>query len=147
MINLQELQSMWERDCKIDELNLGSESIKTPILHSKYLTHLSTAKLQLRKAEASLLKLKRIKGQYFRGELSKQELDALGWDQYLGNKPLKQDMQEYIEADDDVIQQMDKVEYIRTITDFLERILRSLNGRTWDIKGAIEWTKFTNGLM
>ena len=138
---------MWYADCKIDELNLGSESTKTPELHSKYLNHLSTARLQLRKAETSLLKLKRIKSQYFRGELSKQELEALGWDQYLGNKPLKQEMQEYLEADDDIIQQTDKVEYIRTVTDFLERVLRSISSRGWDIKNSIEWTKFTNGLM
>ena len=138
---------MWYADCKIDELNLGSESTKTPELHSKYLNHISTARLQLRKAETSLLKLKRIKSQYFRGELSKQELEALGWDQYLGNKPLKQEMQEYLEADDDIIQQTDKVEYIRTVTDFLERVLRSISSRGWDIKNSIEWTKFTNGLM
>jgi hypothetical protein len=147
MISLKELQDMWYADCKIDELNLGSESTKTPELHSKYLNHLSTARLQLRKAETSLLKLKRIKSQYFRGELSKQELEALGWDQYLGNKPLKQEMQEYLEADDDIIQQTDKVEYIRTVTDFLERVLRSISSRGWDIKNSIEWTKFTNGLM
>lgn len=147
MISLKELQDMWYADCKIDELNLGSESTKTPELHSKYLNHLSTARLQLRKAETSLLKLKRIKSQYFRGELSRQELEALGWDQYLGNKPLKQEMQEYLEADDDIIQQTDKVEYIRTVTDFLERVLRSISSRGWDIKNSIEWTKFTNGLM
>ena len=147
MISLKELQDMWYADCKIDELNLGSESTKTPELHSKYLNHLSTARLQLRKAETSLLKLKRIKSQYFRGELSKQELEALGWDQYLGNKPLKQEMQQYLEADDDIIQQTDKVEYIRTVTDFLERVLRSISSRGWDIKNSIEWTKFTNGLM
>jgi hypothetical protein len=29
----------------------------------------------------------------------------------------------------------------------LEQIIRSLNGRGWEIKNAIEWTKFTNGLM
>ena len=56
-------------------------------------------------------------------------------------------MQEYLEADDDIIQQTDKVEYIRTVTDFLERVLRSISSRGWDIKNSIEWTKFTNGLM
>ena len=60
MISLQDLQVMWVEDCKIDELNLGSESTKTPELHAKYLNHLSTAKLQYRKAETSLIKLKRI---------------------------------------------------------------------------------------
>ena len=28
-----------------------------------------------------------------------------------------------------------------------EQIIRSLNSRTWDIKNAIEWNKFTNGMM
>lgn len=147
MITLKELQEMWADDCKLDELNLGKESTRTPELHSKYLTHMSNVRLQLRKSEASLLKLRRIKMQYFRGELSKQELDALGWEQWLGPKPLKQDMNEMLDADDDVIEQTNKVEYIRTVADFLERVLRSLNSRTWDIKNSIEWTKFTNGLM
>lgn len=147
MITLKELQDMWAVDCKIDELNLGSESTKIPELHSKYLTHMSNVRLQLRKSEASLLKLRRIKVQYFRGELSKQELDALGWDQWLGPKLLKQDMNETLDSDDDIIEQTNKVEYIRTIADFLERVMRYLNSRTWDIKNSIEWTKFTNGLM
>jgi|TARA_B110000967_G_C18901961_1_gene576515 hypothetical protein len=147
MINLKELQDMWATDCKIDELNLGQASAYTPELHSKYLSHMSNVRLQLRKSEAALIKLRRIKAQYFRGELSKFELDALSWDQYLGIKPLKQDLNEMIDADDDVIEQTNKVEYIRTIADFLERVMRNLNSRTWDIKNAIEWTKFTNGLM
>jgi hypothetical protein len=42
---------------------------------------------------------------------------------------------------------MNKVEYIRTVVDFLDRVMRSLHSRTWDIKNGIEWTKFTNGLM
>jgi len=147
MITLKELQDMWAEDSKIDELNLGSESTRIPELHSKYLNHMSNVRLQLRKSEAALLKLRRIKMQYYRGELSKQELDALSWEQYLGPKPLKQDMNEMLDADDDIIEQMNKVEYIRTVADFLERVMRYLNSRTWDIKNSIEWTKFTNGLM
>tara|TARA_B110000037_G_scaffold88534_1_gene104900 strand:- start:138 stop:581 length:444 start_codon:yes stop_codon:yes gene_type:complete len=147
MIKLADLQDMWVNDCKIDDLNLGKESTKTPELHAKYLNHLSTARLQLRKANTSLIKLKRIKSQYFRGELSKEELNVLGWDQYLGNKPLKSEIYEYLEADDDIIQQADKLEYIQTTVDYLDRVLRAIQSRGWDIKNSIEWTKFTNGLM
>ena len=78
MITLKELQESWAVDCKIDELELGKATIKTAELHSKYLNHLSNFKLQLRKSEAAFYKLRRIKQQYWRGELSKQELDALG---------------------------------------------------------------------
>mgnify|MGYP000049261974 CR=1 FL=1 len=147
MISLKELQDMWTEDSKIDELNLGQESTKTPELHAKYLAHMSQVRLSLRKAEASLLKLRRVKAQYYRGELSKEELNALDWEQYLGPKPLKQDINEMLDADNDVIEQTNKVEYIKVIADYLERIMRSLNSRTWDIKNTIEWTKFTNGLM
>ncbi|OUU24662.1 MAG: hypothetical protein CBB97_11260 [Candidatus Endolissoclinum sp. TMED37] len=147
MISLKELQDMWTEDSKIDELNLGQESTKTPELHAKYLAHMSQVRLSLRKAEASLLKLRRVKAQYYRGELSKEELDALDWEQYLGPKPLKQDINEMLDADNDVIEQTNRVEYIKVIADYLERIMRSLNSRTWDIKNTIEWTKFTNGLM
>ena len=147
MITLNELQEEWKSDCKIDELNLGSESVKTPELHAKYLNYLTTFKLQLRKYEAQMLSLRRIKGRYLRGELSKEELDSLGWEQYLGNQPLKQEMQEVLDSDPDVMKIMDKVEYIRACLYQCEYVMKSLNSRTWDIKNTIEWTKFSNGLM
>ena len=147
MITLNELQEEWKSDCKIDELNLGSESAKTPELHAKYLNYITTFKLQLRKYEAQMLSLRRIKGRYFRGELSKEELEGLGWEQYLGNQPLKQEMQEVLDSDPDVMKIMDKVEYIRACLYQCEYVMKSLNSRTWDIKNTIEWTKFSNGLM
>lgn len=147
MVTLIELQEAWTSDCKIDELNLGSESTKTPELHSKYLNHLTTFKLQLRKYESQMLSLRRIKWRYFRGELSKEELNELGWDQYLGNQPLKNEMQEFLDSDPDIMKIVDKIEYIKACLYQCEFIMKSLSSRTWDIKSAIEWHKFTNGLM
>lgn len=147
MITLDELQNEWKSDCIIDELNLGPASVKTAELHSKYLNYLTTFKLQLRKYDSQLLTLRRIKWRYFRGELSRQELDDLGWEQYLGSQPLKNEMQEHLDSDPDVIKLGDKVEYIKSCLLFCETVMRSLNSRTWDIKNAIEWSKFTNGLM
>ena len=92
MITLNELQDMWKVDCKVDELNLGQESTKIPELHAKYLNYLSTFKLQLRKSKSNLLSMRRVKWKYFRGELSQEELNNLGWDQYLGNQPLNNQM-------------------------------------------------------
>lgn len=146
-MTLEDIQNMWSKDCKIDELNLGQESIKTPELHAKYLNLLSTYKLQLRKNESKLLSLRKIKWRYYRGELSHTELDDLGWDQYLGATPLKNEMADFLDSDGDVIKATDRVEYIRTINYQLEAILRSISSRGWDIKNAVEWTKFTNGLM
>lgn len=146
-MKLSEIQEMWTNDCKIDQLNLGPESTKTPELHSKYLNLLSNSKLQLRKYEAEYFRLRGRKMKWYRGELSRQDLEDLGWDQWLGNKPLKNELDDIIQCDDDIIKAQDKVEYIKATIYQLEQIIRSLNSRTWDIKSAIEWTKFTNGLM
>ena len=69
MATLIELQSQWAEDCKLDELDLGSESARTPVLRSKYVTLLSNSKLQLRKAVADLKRLENVKSDYYRGEL------------------------------------------------------------------------------
>jgi hypothetical protein len=145
MITLDELQSSWHKDCKIDELNLGHESTKTPELHSKYLNYLTTFKLQLRKYESQKLTMRRLKWRYFRGELTKEELDELGWEQYLGNSPLNNQMADFLDSDPNIIKLDDKVEYIKTCAYQCETIMKSLNSRTWDIKNSIEFMKFTNG--
>jgi hypothetical protein len=146
-MKLTELQEMWSVDCKIDELNLGKESVSTPNLHAKYLNLLTSTKLNLRKAESDYLSCRRKKYRYYRGEMTQEELEEEGWAQWQGNKPLKNEMDEFLQVDSDLIKYMDKVEYFKTVLYQLEQILRSLNSRTWDIKNCIEWSKFTNGMM
>lgn len=146
-MKLSDIQAAWDEDCKINELNLGRESIRTATLHSKYLTYLSKTKLSLRKAQSDYLKTRRMKYRYYRGELTRQELDDLGWEQFQGNKPLKNEMDEFLQCDTDLIELQDKVEYFNTVIYTLEQIIRSINSRTWDIKSAIEWQKFSNGMM
>jgi hypothetical protein len=144
-MTLTEIQEMWLTDCKINHSNLGASSVQVPLLHAKYLNLLTTTKLKLRKCRANLLEFKQLKRRYYRGELSKEELGELGWQQYLFAKPLKSDMDELLEADPAIIAMIDKVEYYETVVYQLESILGSINRRTWDIKNALEWEKFTNG--
>ena len=100
-MKLTELQDTWQDDCKINELNLGQESLKTPNLHAKYWTMLSSARLNLRKAESSYLNCRRLKYRYYRGEMTQAELEQEGWDQWQGNKPLKNEMDEFLTVDSD----------------------------------------------
>ena len=145
-MKLNEIQEMWSQDCRIDETNLGRASATVPVLHSKYLNLLTSSRLQLRKAESDLARLRRTKYRYFRGELTREELTDLGWEQYQGVKTIKNEMDEFLSTDEDLILQNDKVEYLRTIYFQLESILKSIGSRTWDIKSSIEWHKFTNGM-
>jgi len=144
-MKLNEIQTMWADDAKVDQTNLGRAAARVPELHAKYLNMLTSVRLQYRKAEADYLRLRKLKFRYYRGEMSKEELIELGWDQYLNNRPLKNEMEEVMTTDDDIIQSMDKLEYIKTVLYQLEQILKSINSRTWDVKSAIEWYKFTNG--
>ena len=146
-MKLVDIQEEWSSDAGIDETNLGNEAARTPTLHAKYITYLSDAKLRLRKSESDYSNLRRTKYRYYRGEMSYEELDERGWDQFQGTKPLKNEMDEIISCDSDLIKCVDRVEYYKTVVYTLEQIIRSLNSRTWDIKSAIEWTKFTNGMM
>ena len=146
-MRLSELTEEWSKDAPINETNLGHEAARVPILHSKYITVMSTTKLQLRKAESDYLNTRRLKYKYFRGEMTKQDLEDEGWTQYQGNKPLKSEMDELLDCDNKLIELQDKIEYFKTTIYTLEQIIRSLNSRTWDIKSGIEWAKFTNGMM
>ena len=146
-MKLSEIQEMWTKDAKINELDLGKSSIQIAELHAKYLNILSNTKLQLRKCEADYLRLRRTKFKYYRGEMTLDELKEHNWNQYQGLKPLKNEVEDIVNCDEDVIRCVDKVEYMKAMLYQLEQIIRSLNGRGWEIKNAIEWTKFTNGLM
>lgn len=136
---------MWAEDARIDETDLSAASLNIPMLHSKYLNILSSAKLTLRKADSDYLRMRKIKYRYYRGEMTKLELDERGWDQWLGTKPLKNEMDEFLSTDDDLIALQDKVEYYKTVIFHLEQIMRSLNSRTWDIKNSIEFLKYSQG--
>lgn len=146
-MKLSSLQEMWAEDCKIDETNLGKESARVPLLHAKYINFLSSTRLNLRKAESDYFNCRRKKYRYYRGEMSRDELESEGWSQWQGTKPLKNEIDEFLQGDADLITLQDKVEYFKTVLYQLEQIIRSINSRTWDIKSSIEWVRFTNGLM
>ena len=144
-MRLTELQEMWSADARIDETKLGDASLNIPQLHAKYLNILSSTKLTLRKADSDYLRMRKVKYRYYRGEMSKMELDERGWEQWLGTKPLKNEMDEFLSTDDDLIALQDKTEYFKTLIYHLEQIMRSLNSRTWDIKNYVEYMKYSQG--
>ena len=144
-MKLSELQEMWDNDAKIEPLDLSNESLKIPKLHAKYLNYMTSFRLQLRKAESDYLRLRQTKLKYYKGEMSKEELAELNWKQYLGPKLLKQELSETIESDSDIISLVDKIEYLRTLMYQVENILKSLGSRSFDIKNAIEYMRWTQG--
>ena len=143
-MTLDELKAEWEKDCIIDETDLGSASSKGPSLHAKYLNELIAIKLRLTKIQMDIAALKAVKGRYFRGELTTDELKERGWEQWQ-YRTLKSDIADLIEADKDIQVLLTRDLYLKTIQYFLESVMGEIKSRSFVVKNCIEWQKFRAG--
>ena len=142
-MTLEELQTQVNRDFKIDDTELDSESIKIPLLHNKYLQHLNKFSLLLKKAEYDHKLLVREKWEYYTGKADASVYQEKPFDL----KVLKADVHIYIDSDEELQKADQKVAYLNVVVKYLEQVLRSINNRTFLIKNAIEWKKFTSGAI
>ena len=101
-MKLEDIQELWHRDSEIDYTELGTESIRIPLIHDKYLKIFTDERIRLKGLEFELSKTVRTKTEYYSGKMSQEELEQHGWEQYLV-RLLKNEIAKYIESDDDVI--------------------------------------------
>jgi hypothetical protein len=140
-MNIEEIQELWETDSKIDPDNLHNESLKIPSLHSKYYNIYNNI-LLLKKMEENKYKiLKKEKWLYYSGKADPDVYKNNPFD----HKVLKPDIDKYMDADDDLIKSVSKLEYYQTMLSFLDSIIKTILNRTYQIKTAIEYMRFTAG--
>ena len=142
-MTLEELQQLVDKDLKLDDTELDSESARIPLLHNKYLQHFNKFSLLLKKAQQELNVLEREKWEYYTGKADESVYREKPFDL----KVLKSDVHIYIDSDEDIQRADQKVAYLNTVAKYLEQILRGLNNRTFLIKNMIEWKKFTSGAI
>jgi len=140
--DLDTIQKMWEKDSKIDVDNLHIESLNIPILHSKYFEIYNNVILLKKKAEQQKKNIRHERYEYFTGKADP--------DVYLENpfpKKIrdKETLQKYLDADEKLSSVCLKIEYYETMLNYLESILKVIQNRTYQIKNAIEFIKFTSG--
>ena len=143
-MKFEEIQYQWTIDCVMDETELSHESIKIPQLHNKYLIFYSNEKLKFKEIKylfAGLIKRKR---DYYSGRMTAKELEMADWEPFQ-LKLLKADVQEYIDADDNVIESKKLLALQEEKVNYLESIVKSLTTRGYLIKNAIDWKRFTEG--
>jgi hypothetical protein len=145
-MNIEQLQDEWDKDCSINDNFLGEQATATPKLHAKYLRLLVGVKLKHTKLSSDHNQLRKNKFRYYRGELSRDELNELGWVQWQGIKPLKNEMDEFLQGDSDLNTMRVKIEYLETMIYLLESILSQIKARDWQIKTHVEWKKFLAGM-
>jgi len=144
-MTLDELHDLWDQDCNINDDHLDRESVKTPNLHAKYIRFLIQHKMKLAALHTEYKLMRQRKFRYYRGEMGKQELEDLNWNQWQGNKPLKNEMDEFLEGDSDLNKITIKCEYIKGMIEALESILGQIKARDWQIRNAIQWKQFIAG--
>ena len=144
-MNIEQLQEMWDADSEINDNFLGEQSTATPKLHAKYIKLLVNVKLKHTKLSSDYNILRKNKFRLYRGELSREELNDLGWAQWQGVKPLKNEMDEFLSGDNDLNTMKVKIEYLETMIYFLESILGQIKARDWQIRNAIQWKQFIAG--
>lgn len=142
-MTLEELQEQADKDLKINDVELDLESLRTPQLHNKYMKHYTKFKLLLTRAEDDFKTLRRDKWEYYTGKSDPSVYINKPFDL----KILKTDIDKYLDADEDIKLLSQKVVYLHTVVDFLDRTLRIIVNRTYTIKNAIEWRRFTSGAV
>ena len=142
-MTLEELQELVDKDLKINESELDLESLKTPQLHNKYLKHYNNFKLLMTRAESDYKILKRVKWEYYTGKASPEVYKQKPFNL----KIMKSDIDKYLESDEDLIKSKQKIEYLETVVNYLDRTLKIIGGRDWQIRNSIEWRKFTSGAI
>ena len=140
-MNLDEIQLLWEEDSKIDEDNLHTESTRIPSLHAKYYKILNNILLMKKLEENKFKQLKRDKWQYYTGKADPEVYIENPFD----HKVLRQDVDKYMDADEDLIRLCSKIDYFQVMLNYLDSILKTINNRTYQIKNSIEWQQFIRG--
>lgn len=140
-MNINEIESMWEEDSKIDPDNLHLESIKIPSLHSKYYQIYNNISLLKKLEENKFIELQKNKWLYYSGKADPEEYKKNPFD----HRVMKADLEKYIGSDLDIIKSRTKLDYYQLMLKFLESIIKSIETRTYVIKNSIEFMKFTGG--
>lgn len=145
MIKLEQLLSEWSEDKIIHEESAHNDLIRIPILHGKYVEYLSKHKIATHKAKFDYIKMKKLRKEYFLGNLDKETLDEYGWEQFDYKIGTKSDIDLYLDSDDCLIKLLEKRVYHEECVSICELIIKELHSRTFQIKEYLAHTRFLSG--
>lgn len=140
-MKLEEILEEIEKDSDIDMSRLDHESIQIPKLHSKYLKLLAQEKRAATLLRTQLIPLYREKSEYYDGKAAPEVYR----DKPFNQKLTKSQVEKYVESDPDIVRLTSGIEQQQEKVDVLHEQIKSINQRSFNIKNAVEWHRFTNG--
>ena len=144
-MKLEEIQELWNRDRDIDITDLGVESVRIPQIHDKYLKIYIDERIRLKGLQFDLNKLVKLKTDYYAGNLTEEEREKLGWEQIL-TRLIKTEITKYLEADEDIIKMKKNIVLMEEKIHYLDSIIKMVSNRGFQIKSAIDWIKYKDGI-
>lgn len=144
-VKFDDLAAEWARDSSVDYTELSKENSRIPNLHSKYAYILSHHSLLVKKLNSDYNQLKKIKWEYYSGDLNNpDDLKKYNLEPF-NKKLLRQDIQVYLDADDELNTILLKRALHQEIVDYCERIMKEINNRTFQIGNITKWEIFIGG--
>ena len=134
----------WDADTNFDKTELGDEALKVSKLHHKYFRILTQERITRRSLEAEMKVLRLEKFEFYTQGPSKESVER-GWQMPPIGKVVKSEVNNYMEADRDIIDISLKIGIQSEKIDLLESIIKTILSRGYNIKAAIDWEKFKMG--
>jgi hypothetical protein len=144
MMKIEKIFDEWEADTDFDKTELGDEALKVSKLHHKYFKILSQERITRRALEANLKVLRLEKFEFYTQGPSKESVER-GWEMPPIGRVVKSEVNNYMEADRDIIDISLKIGIQNEKIDLLESIIKTILSRGYNIKAAIDWEKFKMG--
>lgn len=143
-MNIEQIYAEWAIDSKIDPENLGNESLKIPQLHHKYYKILIKERLILKQKKYKHKQLFLEKYKFYTEGPTKEQHD-LGWVLPAKGMILKNEVEKYLDADQDLIDSNLSCNFQEEKVELLVDIIKTLNARNFIIKNALDDRRFMNG--
>jgi Recombination, repair and ssDNA binding protein UvsY len=144
-MTINEILNQWEIDSVINKAQLSDESLKSSKLHSKYMNILVRENLKLAKVKTEYNA--KLMEKYILYTEGAHDLATQKAHPYLpkSGKVLKSEVDKYLNADADMIEETLKVANQQEKVDLLRSILKSIEKRSFDIKNSVDHQKFMAG--
>jgi len=143
MISLDEIQMMWKEDSEINIDDLHNESLRVPVLHSKYYEIYNNITL-LRKQALITYKTKKLeRSNFYNGKADPEVYKEEPFPYKIRDK---ESLTRHLEADEHLNKVLLKIDYYDTILKYVEEVLKMISGRTYQIKNSIDFLRFQAGM-
>jgi len=137
-----EIKSLADEEVVIDPYNLDGEAIRSSKLHTRWMGFLGDEAVKYKKLNNLFKKLLLDRTRYYSGTQSDKYYAEYG---PCHLKVLKTDLPLYLDADEHLCYVREILEIQSQIVNFLEKTVKTISARSFDIRAAIDWRKFESG--